>query len=58
MRDDLLACSGALFASGQFLLNMGSSKVAWWTGLGFVILGPLLFVIPVVVRLYKRLRKG
>lgn len=33
---------GGLLATGTVLLNFASVKVAWWTGLIFMVAGPIL----------------
>ena len=55
MRVSIPKIGGSLLATGTILLNFASVKVAWWTGMIFMVAGPIMLGIhtPHIVKLKK-----
>lgn len=45
MKVNISKVGGGLLATGTVLLNFASVKVAWWTGLIFMVAGPIMLGI-------------
>jgi len=42
---DVAKLGGSLLAAGPVLLQLGGSRLTWWIGLGFTVIGPVLMCV-------------